>query len=161
MRIRRVRATPVNLPFSAPYRFAYGSTASLTKTIVEVETDEGLVGLGEGADGDTARLIQTLGERLAGLDPLDLNECERRCVPAMSHAPWDNLTALRRAFGAIEIALWDLQSEDHVVYTDERTLTQTGEEQTAFRFTLGGNANVTGISHLRASLLSKTASYAG
>lgn len=110
MRIRRVRATPVNLPFSAPYRFAYGSTASLTKTIVEVETDEGLVGLGEGADGDTARLIQTLGERLAGLDPLDLNECERRCVPAMSHAPWDNLSALRRAFGAIEIALWDLRA---------------------------------------------------
>jgi glucarate dehydratase len=110
MRIRHVRATPVNLPFAAPYRFAYGSTASLTKTIVEVETEDGLVGLGEGADGDTARLIESLGERLAGLDPLDLNECERRCVPAMSYAPWDNLTALRRAFGAIEIALWDLRA---------------------------------------------------
>ena len=90
MRIRRVRATPVNLRFAAPYRFAYGSTASLTKTIVEVETDDGLIGLGEGADGDTAALIEALGERLTGLDPLDLNECERRCVPAMSFAPWDN-----------------------------------------------------------------------
>jgi glucarate dehydratase len=110
VRIRRVRATPVNLPFVAPYRFAYGSTASLTKTIVEVETDEGLVGLGEGADGDTSGLIETLGERLVGLDPLDLNQCESRCVPAMSYAPWDNLTALRRAFGAIEIALWDVRA---------------------------------------------------
>ena len=34
----RWSATPVNIPFKAPYRFAYGSTASLTKTIVEVET---------------------------------------------------------------------------------------------------------------------------
>ncbi len=110
MRIRRIRATPVNLRFAAPYRFAYGSTASLTKTVVEVETDDGLIGLGEGADGDTSQLIETLGERLTGLDPLDLNECERRCVPGMSFAPWDNLTALRRAFGAIEIALWDLRA---------------------------------------------------
>ena len=109
MRIRRIRATPVNLRFAAPYRFAYGSTASLTKTVVEVETDDGLIGLGEGADGDTSQLIETLGERLTGLET-DLNECERRCVPGMSFAPWDNLTALRRAFGAIEIALWDLRA---------------------------------------------------
>jgi glucarate dehydratase len=110
MRIRRIRATPVNLSFHAPYRFAYGSTASLTKTIVEVETDEGVTGLGEAADGDTARTIERLGERLIGLDALDLNECEKRCVPAMSYAPWDNMTSLRRAYGAIEIALWDLQA---------------------------------------------------
>ena len=49
MRITSVKATPVNLPFHAAYRFAFGSTASLTKTIVEVETDEGLIGLGEAA----------------------------------------------------------------------------------------------------------------
>lgn len=109
MRIRSVRATPVNLPLRAPYRFSYGSIASLTKTVVEVETDEGLVGLGEAADGDRARDIERLGERLVGLDALDLNACERRCVPAMRHAPWDDLTALRRAFGAIEMALWDVR----------------------------------------------------
>jgi len=33
-----VRATPVNIPFQAPYRFSYGSIASLTKTVVEIET---------------------------------------------------------------------------------------------------------------------------
>jgi glucarate dehydratase len=109
VRIKAVRATPVNIPFKAPYRFAYGSTASLTKTIVEVEADDGLIGLGEGADGDTSTLIEHLGERLVGLDPLDLNECERRCVPGMTYAPWDNLTALRRAYGAIEMGLWDLR----------------------------------------------------
>ena len=51
-RIADVRATPVNIPLEAPYRFSYGSIASLTKTIVEVETDDGVVGLGEVASGD-------------------------------------------------------------------------------------------------------------
>ena len=47
MRIAHVRATPVNISFVAPYRFGYGSLASVTKTIVEVESDTGMVGLGE------------------------------------------------------------------------------------------------------------------
>ncbi|HUZ83752.1 MAG TPA: mandelate racemase/muconate lactonizing enzyme family protein, partial [Gaiellales bacterium] len=109
MRIGAVTATPVNIPLRAAYRFAYGSTASLTKTIVEVSTDEGVTGVGEAADGDRSADLERLGARLVGLDPLDLNEAERRCVPAMSYAPWDNLVALRRAFSAIEMALWDLR----------------------------------------------------
>ena len=109
MRITAVRATPVNIPFHAPYRFSLGSTASVTKTIVEVETDEGITGIGECADGDRSADVARLGERLAGLDPLALNECERRCVPAFEHSLWENVTALKRAFGAIEMALWDLR----------------------------------------------------
>ncbi len=109
MRITAVRATPVNIPFHAPYRFSLGSTASVTKTIVEVETDEGVTGIGECADGDRSGDIARLGERLTGLDPLDLNECERRCVPAFEHSLWENVTTLKRAFGAIEMALWDLR----------------------------------------------------
>jgi len=88
MRISAVRATPVNIPFHAPYRFSLGSTASVTKTIVEVATDEGVTGIGECADGDRSTDIMRLGERLVGLDPLDLNECERRCVPAFEHSLW-------------------------------------------------------------------------
>ena len=102
-----VRATPVNIPFEAPYRFSYGSIASLTKTIVEVETDEGAVGLGEIASGDQAARVERLRDRLVGLDILDLNEAERRCVPAMRSTPWDDVLAARRVFGGIEIALWD------------------------------------------------------
>src|SRR5215217_7735538 len=90
MRIAAVRATPVNIPFHAPYRFSLGSTASVTKTIVEVETEDGLTGVGECADGDRSSDIALLGARLIGLDPLDLNECERRCVPAFEHSLWEN-----------------------------------------------------------------------
>lgn len=109
MLIAAVTATPVNIPLRAPYRFAYGSTAALTKTIVEVTTDDGATGIGEAADGDRSADVLRLGARLVGLDPLDLNEAERRCVPAMSYAPWDNLVGLRRAFAGVEMALWDLR----------------------------------------------------
>ncbi|MGH6907243.1 MAG: hypothetical protein ACREDX_05225 [Aestuariivirga sp.] len=50
MKITAIRATPVNIPFHAPYRFSYGSIASLTKTVTELVTDENVVGLGECAD---------------------------------------------------------------------------------------------------------------
>jgi glucarate dehydratase len=102
-----VRATPVNIPFHAPYRFSYGSIASLTKTVVEIETDDGVVGLGEIASGDQRAGVERLRDRLIGLDVLDLNEAERRCVPAMRSTPWDDVLAAARIFGGIEMALWD------------------------------------------------------
>ena len=106
-RIVDVRATPVNIPFHAPYRFSYGSIASLTKTVVEVETDDGAVGLGEIASGDQAAGVRELRDRLLGLDILDLNEAEKRCVPAMRSTPWNDVLGARRIFGGIEMALWD------------------------------------------------------
>ena len=109
MRIAAVRATPVNIPFVAPYRFAYGSIASLTKTIVEVETDEGLVGWGEAADGDRSAAILALAPHVVGLDPLDLDAVERACVPAFAYSPWADVLGARRSFGAIELALWDIR----------------------------------------------------
>ena len=48
MRITAIRATPVNIPLEAPYLWSYGSLAGFSKTIVEVETSDGIVGLGEG-----------------------------------------------------------------------------------------------------------------
>ena len=38
MKIRSIRATPVNIPLRAPYRFSYGSTGSVTKTVIELLT---------------------------------------------------------------------------------------------------------------------------
>lgn len=107
MKIAAIRATPVNIPFRAPYRFSYGSIASLTKTVIELVTDEGVVGLGECADGDRSADVMQLGERLKGLDIRDISMAERRCVPGMGYTPWGNVLAARRAFGGVEIAMWD------------------------------------------------------
>lgn len=110
MKIRRVRATPVNIPFTAPYVFSHGSVKSLTKTIVEVETDEGITGLGEVADGDRSADVMKMGERLAGIDVREITTAERRCLPGIRYTPWGNVVAARRAFGGIEMAMWDARA---------------------------------------------------
>lgn len=111
MKIAAIRATPVNIPFTAPYRFSYGSIASLTKTVVELETTDGLVGLGECADGNRAAEVMAAGARLVGLDIRDIATAERLLVPGMCYTPWGNVTAARRVFGGIEMAMWDARGK--------------------------------------------------
>ena len=108
--IARVTATPINVPMVAPYRFSFGTLATFTTTIVEVVDSDGVVGIGETPHGDLAAVVERLGSRLVGLDVDALNECERRCVSASGFSLWDNSAADRRAFGGIEIALWDLRA---------------------------------------------------
>jgi L-alanine-DL-glutamate epimerase-like enolase superfamily enzyme len=54
--ITDIRATSVTVPLEAPIRHAHGAHwGRFVRTIVEVETDEGLVGLGEmGGGGESA-----------------------------------------------------------------------------------------------------------
>ena len=107
MKIRSIKATPVNIPLRAPYRFSYGSTGSLTKTVIELMTEDGVCGLGECADGDRSADVQRMAERLIGRDIRDITPAARACVPGMGYTPWDNVTGHRRAFAGIEMAMWD------------------------------------------------------
>ncbi|MGV3550756.1 mandelate racemase/muconate lactonizing enzyme family protein [Rhizobium sp.] len=111
MKIAAIRATPVNIPFIAPYRFSYGSIASLTKTVIELETDQGVVGLGECADGDRSADVIAAEGKLIGLDIRDIAAAERLIVPGMRYTPWGNVTAARRVFGGIEMAMWDARGK--------------------------------------------------
>ena len=111
MKIRSVTATPVNIPLRAPYRFSYGSTASLTKTVIEVLTDDGIVGLGECADGDRAAEVMAAGAKLVGLDLRAISQAEGLLVPGMAYTPWGNVAAARRVFGGIEMAMWDARGK--------------------------------------------------
>jgi glucarate dehydratase len=108
--IASVTATPINVPMVAPYRFSFGTLASFTTTIVEVVDSDGVVGIGETPHGDLAAAVEGLGARIVGLDVDALNECERRCVSPSGFSLWDDSAADRRAFGGIEIALWDLRA---------------------------------------------------
>ncbi|MCB1445398.1 MAG: mandelate racemase/muconate lactonizing enzyme family protein [Rhizobiaceae bacterium] len=111
MKIRSIRATPVNIPFRAPYRFSYGSIGSLTKTIIELETEDGVVGLGECADGDQSAAVARVADRLVGHDIRAINGARRLLVPGMQYTPWDNIVSARRVFGGIEMAMWDARGK--------------------------------------------------
>ena len=108
-RIRAVRATPVKVPLSAPYRWSFGLYGSFSHTIVEMESDDGVVGLGETCDAVDAHVInEMLAPRLVGLDPLDFAACERAALVSPRVAETLGDRTLIRAYGGIEIALWDL-----------------------------------------------------
>lgn len=111
MKIRQITALPVNIPFRAPYRFSYGAIASLTKTVIELVTEDGVMGLGECADGNRAADVIAAGEKLIGLDIRDIATAEAKIVPAMRYTPWGNVTAARRVFGGIEMAMWDARGK--------------------------------------------------
>ncbi|WP_413991003.1 mandelate racemase/muconate lactonizing enzyme family protein [Labrys okinawensis] len=112
MKITAVRATPVNIPLEAPYLWSYGSLAGFSKTIVEIETDEGLTGIGEAPSHAHAEIINaTLAPRLIGRDAIDIASAELICLPSWQGISNNIDYGLVRAFGGIEMALWDLRGK--------------------------------------------------
>lgn len=112
MQITRVEVHRVNLPLVAGYRWASGVYFGATKGIVEIHTDEGLIGLGEVATVENAEIVERdFAPRLIGVDPLHLDDCERRCLPEIRTLHNTHDAGLVRAFGGVEIALWDLKGK--------------------------------------------------
>jgi glucarate dehydratase len=111
MKITAIRATPVNLPLEAPYIWALGEHPGFSKTVVEVETDQGLTGLGEAPSHGEAAVIDALAKRLVGTDALDIAAAESRCLPEVRTSVNTDDAGVLRAFGAIELALWDLRGK--------------------------------------------------
>src|SRR5829696_5375320 len=77
MKIVDVRATTVTVPLEAPLRHANGCHwGRFVRTIVEIESDTGLVGLGEmGGGGESAlATVEALKQSLLGRDPARLED---------------------------------------------------------------------------------------
>ena len=111
MKIRSVRATPILVPLEAPYVWSYGALDAFTKCVVEVETADGAVGIGEAPSHASAPIIDAWTELFAGRDALDIAGLERLVLPSMpiNHSVSDFAT--RGAWGGVEIALWDLRGK--------------------------------------------------
>jgi glucarate dehydratase len=111
VRIAAVRATPVLIPLEAPYVWSYGTLDGFAQTIVEVETTDGAVGIGEAPGAGAARLIEGWAERLKGRDPVDIAGAETACLPWWTGVQSIDDRAAIGAFGGVEIALWDLRGK--------------------------------------------------
>ena len=107
MRIRDIRATTVTLPLEAPLRHANGCHwGRFVRTIVEVEADNGLIGLGEmGGGGESAEsTFRAMKSYLVGHDPARLEEMRFR-IANPTASLYNNRTQI---LAALEFACLDL-----------------------------------------------------
>lgn len=107
MRSVDLRATPVTVPLEAPLRHANGCHwGRFVRTIIELETDDGLIGLGEmGGGGESAEAaFRALKPYVLGLDPARLEELRFRLANPTA-ALYGNRTQL---LAALEFACLDI-----------------------------------------------------
>lgn len=107
--ITGIKTTPVNVPLEAPYRARAGVFSGFSRTIVEVQSSDGAVGIGEAPNASLARFIdENITPRLLGASPYDLASCEKRCLPPVQVYQNTEAAPIVLAYGGVEMALWDL-----------------------------------------------------
>ena len=107
MKISDIRATTVTVPLEAPLRHANGCHwGRFVRTIVEVETDSGLIGLGEmGGGGESAEaMFRAMKQYLVGHDPARLEEM-RFLIANPTASLYNNRT---QVLAALEFACLDI-----------------------------------------------------
>jgi glucarate dehydratase len=107
MKIIDIRATPVTVPLEAPLRHANGCHwGRFVRTIIEVETDDGLVGLGEMGGGGQSAVAAFDGIKpyLLGHDPAQLERL-RFLIANPTASLYNNRTQI---LAALEFACLDI-----------------------------------------------------
>src|SRR5262252_4492263 len=107
MKIADIRATTVTVPLEAPLRHANGCHwGRFVRTIVEMETDDGLIGLGEmGGGGESAEAaLNAMKPYLLGRDPARLEEM-RFLIANPTASLYNNRTQM---LAALEFACLDI-----------------------------------------------------
>ncbi|MCO6058965.1 glucarate dehydratase family protein [Pseudomonas sp. MOB-449] len=122
MKIKRVRVTPIAFR-DAPLLNASGIHEPYAlRSIIEVESDNGYVGLGESyGDAPVLAVLQAMQDSLVGLDPFDLNGLRARVIQTVARlgpaeagaelAPGSHPSKqVANAYSAFEVAFLDLQA---------------------------------------------------
>jgi glucarate dehydratase len=112
-RIARIEAWPANTPLEATYLMATGTVPGISRAIVRVTTEDGVVGLGESASpADADELLGELGARLIGRDTDDVRD-ELSGVPLeRPEHRRDGQVVIKRPEAGVEIALWDIAARE-------------------------------------------------
>lgn len=107
MRITDIRPTTVTVPLEAPLRHANGCHwGRFVRTIVEVDTDEGITGLGEmGGGGESSEAVfRAMKNYLVGHDPARLEQM-RYLIANPTASLYNNRTQI---LAALEFACLDI-----------------------------------------------------
>ncbi len=106
MKIVDLRARTVAIPTQGMLRHNTGvHPGYLMRTILELFTDEGIVGLGEVGGGDQRAALEKLKPRLVGMNPFQLEEIKLKVLRPIYYL------SNARLYGAIEIACLDIQGK--------------------------------------------------
>ncbi len=106
MKIVDLKARTVLLPLEAPLRHSTGvHPGRFIRTILEIVTDEGIVGLGEVGGGDQSGALLRLKPRVIGEDPFHLQRIKQKTLRQIYYV------SNPRLYAAIEIACLDIQGK--------------------------------------------------
>ena len=113
MKITDLKVTPVAIPLAAPLLHAWGTHVAFGRLLVQVFTDEGLVGLGECSLTPSGRqmeeVLNSCRPLVVGEDPFNLERLRWKiAVPFYVRMFGSNLT---NAYAAIEFACLDIQGK--------------------------------------------------
>lgn len=110
MKVTSIRTRILSVPYVEPDRWSGGANAGLTTVLVIVETDEGIVGIGE-ANGDrsaaaVAAAIEAMAPLVVGCEPFAIEAIQ---ASIFRRGKWHNVRPFaNQAIVGIEIALWDI-----------------------------------------------------
>ena len=106
MKITDMRVRTVLVPIEAPLRHSTGvHPGRFSRTILELFTDEGIVGLGEVGGGDQRGALLKLKPRLIGEDPFCLERIKQKTLRQIYYL------SNARLYAAIELACLDIQGK--------------------------------------------------
>ncbi|MBA3250845.1 MAG: mandelate racemase/muconate lactonizing enzyme family protein [Geodermatophilaceae bacterium] len=109
MRITGLRATPVAVPFREDELWAYGGRRGMVSILLEVDTDDGLVGIGEASAYPSADIVLAV---IRSIEPLVVGEdafaIERIMKRINIVGTWHHVKATSPGIAAVEMACWDL-----------------------------------------------------
>jgi glucarate dehydratase len=106
MKIVDMKVRCVAIPTNAQLRHNTGvHPGYFMRTILELVTDEGLVGLGEVGGGDQRGALLKLKPRVVGIDPFHLEQIKLRTLRSVYYA------SNARLYAAIEMACLDIQGK--------------------------------------------------
>lgn len=113
MKITDIKATPVYVEMEAPLRWSMGEEPGTTRTIIQLFTDEGIVGLGETYGG--ASVVQRIEESrplFIGMDPFELQTIVQRFeVFRVTSEQMARAAEMKYVGAGIEMAIWDIMGK--------------------------------------------------
>ncbi len=106
MKINDIKYTPVSVPYEEPEYWAWGKRLGATVLVIEVATDEGIVGLGESVPFTdmpyAEKIIDSVKPLMLNEDPFDIESVMLKIASAGYQHTADLVIA------GLEIALWDI-----------------------------------------------------